>query len=60
MVSHYLTLDYLRVPVNHAIVVNIQNRTAAHINVCMNHVVGPQLIRMHSIATHVYPTAQAE
>ena len=60
MVSHYLTLDYLRVPVNHAIVVRTQNRTEAHINVYMSHVVGPQLIRMHSIATHVYPTAQAE
>ena len=60
MVSHYLTLDYLRVPVNQANVVRAQNSTAAHINVYMSHVVGPQLIRMHSIATHVYPTAQAE
>ena len=60
MVSHYLTLDYLRVPVNHAIVVSTQNRTAVHINAYMNHVVGPQLIMTHSIATHVYPTAHAE
>ena len=60
MVSHYLTLDYLQRPVNHAIVVNTQNRVVAHINVYMSHVVGPQLIIMHSIATHVYPTAQAE
>ena len=60
MVSHYLTLDYLHRPVNHAIVVNTQNSVAAHINVHMSHVVGPQLIRMHNIATHVYPTAQAE
>ena len=60
MVSHYLTLDYLRVPVNHAIVVSIQNSIAAHMNVYMSHVVGPQLISMHNIAMHVYPTAQAE
>ena len=60
MVSHYLTLDYLRRPVNHAIVVNTQNSVAAHINVYMSHVVGPQLIRMHIIATHTYPTAHAE
>ena len=60
MVSHYLTLDYLHRPVNHAIVVNTQNSTVAHMNVYMSHVVGPQLIMTHSIATHVYPTAQAE
>jgi hypothetical protein len=60
MVSHYLTLDSLRVPVNQANVVRTQNSTAAHINVYISHVVGPQLIRMHNIATHVYPTAQAE
>ena len=60
MVPHYLTLDYLHRPVNHAIVVNTQNRTAAHINVYMSHVVGPQLIMTHSIATHVYPTVHAE
>ena len=60
MVPHYLTLDYLRRPVNHAIVVNTQNSTAAHMNVYMSHVVGPQLIRMHNMATHIYPTAQAE
>ena len=60
MVSHYLTLDYLHRPVNHAIVVNTQNSAVAHINAYMSYVVGPQLIRMHNIATHVYPTAQAE
>ena len=47
-------------PVNQANVVNAQNRVAAHINVYMSHVLGPQLIRMHNIATHVYPTAHAE
>lgn len=47
-------------PVNQANVVNAQNRVAAHINVYISHVLGPQLIRIHNIATHVYPTAQAE
>ena len=47
-------------PVNQANVVRTQNRVAAHINVYMSHVLGPQLIRMPNIATHVYPTAQAE